>query len=114
MQKQSSSRRTVITPFAAVCLLMLGAQASLAQRPEDRPLPPPPPVHAEFKFDFGPGPARDGYVKVRPEEMYSSERGYGFDFGSKPLVSARGGLAIGDNVSIGTGSPCSAPSTGSM
>ena len=91
MQKQSSPRRTVITPFAAVCLLMLGAQASLAQRPEDRPLPPPPPVHAEFKFDFGPGPARDGYVKVRPEEMYSSERGYGFDFGSGPVGVDRGG-----------------------
>ena len=91
MQKQSSPRRTVITPFAAVCLLMLGAQAALAQRPEDRPLPPPPPVHAEFKFDFGPGKARDGYVKVLPEEMYSSERGYGFDFGSGPVGVERGG-----------------------
>jgi lysophospholipase L1-like esterase len=91
MQKQSSPRRTLITPFAAVCLLMLSAQASLAQRPEDRPLPPPPPVHAEFKFDFGPGQARDGYVKVLPEEVYSAERGYGFDFGSKPIGVERGG-----------------------
>jgi lysophospholipase L1-like esterase len=91
MQKQSSPRRTFITPFAAVCLLMLSAQASLAQRPEDRPLPPPPPVHAEFKFDFGPGKARDGYVQVSPGETYSSERGYGFDFGSKPIGVDRGG-----------------------
>jgi hypothetical protein len=29
-------------------------------------------------------------VHVSPEDVYTSERGYGFDFGSKPLDSARG------------------------
>jgi lysophospholipase L1-like esterase len=88
---QSFSDRTGIVRFAAVCTLVLGTQAVLAQRPEDRPLPPPPPIQAEFRFDFGPGQARDGYVKVLPTEMYTTERGYGLDFGSKPVGVDRGG-----------------------
>jgi len=91
MQNLYSSGRALFAPLAVCLLPTLGASALLAQRPEDQPLPPPPPVHAEFKFDFGPGPARDGCVKVRPEEMYTSERGYGFDFGSKPVGVDRGG-----------------------
>ena len=69
----------------------LNASPLLAQRPEDQPLPPPLPVHAEFKFDFGPGRARDGYTQVSADTGYSSERGYGFDFGSKPVGVERGG-----------------------
>ena len=81
---RTSSRRLLV---AALGLLI--AAASSAQRPEDRPLPPPPPVHAEFKVAFGPGAPRPSYVHVSPETVYSSELGYGFDFGSKPLDSAR-------------------------
>ena len=74
-----------LVPFAAF------ASVAVAQpRPEDQPLPPPPPVHAEFKFNFGPGHAAVGYTSVQADEMYSSERGYGFDFGSKPVGVARG------------------------
>ena len=70
----------------------LGAVVLSAQpRPEDQPLPPPPPVHAEFKFDFGPGKAAPGYTPVQADEVYSSEKGYGFDFGSKPTGTERGG-----------------------
>jgi lysophospholipase L1-like esterase len=76
-------------PVAAGLWLLIAATSS-AQRPEDKPLPPPPQVHAEFKFAFGPGQARDGCVHVSPEDVYSSERGYGFDFGSKPLDSIPG------------------------
>ena len=74
--------------FAALCLL--GASQSFAQRPEDAPLPPPPPVHPEFKFNFT-GDARDGYTNVPADTIYTSERGYGFDFGSQPAAVARGG-----------------------
>ena len=95
MQKQFSPRRALITPLAAACLLLLSARTSLAQRPEDRPLPPPPPVHAEFKFDFRTGQARDGYVQVPPGMVYSSERGYGFDFGSKTAGVTWGANPIG-------------------
>jgi lysophospholipase L1-like esterase len=69
---------------------LLGAAALLAQRPEDQPLPPPPPVHAEFKFDFGPGKAAPGYTSVQADDVYSTEKGYGFDFGPKPVGLARG------------------------
>ena len=91
MKTKSSSCRTFPAHFVALCLLMLGASPLLAQRPEDRPLPPPPAVHAEFKFDFGPGKARDGYTNVSPGTIYTSERGYGFDFGSQPIAVDRGG-----------------------
>jgi lysophospholipase L1-like esterase len=89
--KTQSSYRTNFVRFSTICLLLLGAQALRAQRLEDKALPPPPPVRAEFKFDFGPGKARDGYVKVLPTEMYTTERGYGFDFSSKPVGVDRGG-----------------------
>jgi len=85
-----SPRRRFVR-IASLCLLLSGAQSLPAQRPEDRPLPPPPPVRAEFRFDFGPGKARDGYVQVAADTMYSSERGYGFDFGSKPVGVERSG-----------------------
>lgn len=62
-----------------------------AQRPEDRAVPAPPPVEAAFKFDFGPGKAAAGYTQVLPETNYTTERGFGFDFGSKPTGVERGG-----------------------
>ncbi len=72
-------------------LLALGPTAAFAQpRPEDQPLPPLPPVHAEFKFDFGPGRAAAGFTRVTAEENYSTEKGYGFDFLSKPVGVVRG------------------------
>ena len=70
---------------------LLLATSAFAQRPEDKPQPPPPPTRAEFKFDFSPGPEPAGYVKVSPAEAYTIERGYGFDFGSRPEVVERGG-----------------------
>ena len=93
LQEQSPFRRTTVVQFAAACILMLGDSALLAQQPPQ--LPPQPaasaPAQTEFKFDFGPGRTPAGYTKVLPEEVYSSERGYGFDFGSKPVGVERGG-----------------------
>ena len=91
MKTKFSSCRTRSSHFIALCLLVLGASPLFAQRPEDRPLPPSAPVRAEFKFDFGPGKARESYVQVSAEDLYSSERGYGFDFGSQPIAMERGG-----------------------
>ena len=71
--------------------VLFGASAVFAQRPEDAALPPLPPVTAEFRFDFGPGRAAPGYSAVQADEVYSAEKGYGFDFGSKPAGQARGG-----------------------
>ena len=77
------------TALSLLCLV--GASVLVAQpRPEDRPLPPPPPVHAHFKFDFGPGRAPAGYTSVQADEVYSTEKGYGFDFGSRVTGVARG------------------------
>lgn len=77
--------------LAAAGLLVGAASPLPAQpRPEDQPLPPPPPVHAEFKFDFGPGKAAAGFTSVQADEVYSTEKGYGFDFSSKPVGIARG------------------------
>ena len=83
----------ILSPAVAVgCLLTLGASTLRAQpRPEDKALPPPPPVHVEYKFDFGPGHAEAGYVQVPADLMYSSDRGYGFDFSSKTAGMERAG-----------------------
>lgn len=79
-----------LSRFALVALIC-GVATLRAQREEDRPLPPAPPVSAEFKFDFGPGQARSGYTAVAADTVYTSERGHGFDFETKPVGLARGG-----------------------
>ena len=91
MKTRASCYRILSSNLAALWLLVLGTAALLAQpRPEDKPLPPPPPVHAEFKFDFGPGKAATAYTSVQADEVYSIEKGYGFDFGPKPVGVAQG------------------------
>ena len=56
-----------------------------AQRAEDQPLTPPAPVSAEFKFSFTPAqPASAGFTTVAAGTSYTSERGHGFDLGTKP------------------------------
>jgi lysophospholipase L1-like esterase len=83
------SLRPILLPAS---LWLLGAANLTAQpRPEDKPLPPPPPVHAEFKFDFGPGQAAPGYTAVQADEVYSIEKGYGFDLGPQPVALGPGG-----------------------
>jgi len=44
----------------------------------------------DFKFSFG-SKEVPGFIKVDPSDNYSEERGYGFDFGTVPLVVDRGG-----------------------
>jgi lysophospholipase L1-like esterase len=86
----TAAHATSLLASKALVGLLLGATAAVAQpRPEDKPLPPAPPVHAEFKFDFGPGKAAAGYTTVQAEERYATAKGYGFDFGSKPVGVAR-------------------------
>jgi len=75
----------------ALALIVGSGHPARAQRPEDRALPPPPPIEAEYRFDFGPGRAAPGYTPVQADEMYSTEKGYGFDFGSQPAGRSRGG-----------------------
>jgi lysophospholipase L1-like esterase len=44
-----------------------------------------------LRFDFGPGAAAEGHTRVVAEDVYSPEKGFGFDFGSKPVGVDRGG-----------------------
>jgi lysophospholipase L1-like esterase len=48
-------------------------------------------VVKNLKFDFGTGNPVAGFQKVTAENMYSNEKGYGFDFGSAPKGVSRGG-----------------------
>jgi lysophospholipase L1-like esterase len=52
-----------------------------AQRPEDKPLPPAPAVVFQQTFTFAPGGTG---ISVSADEAYSAEKGYGFDFGTRP------------------------------
>jgi lysophospholipase L1-like esterase len=76
--------------LAAAGWWLLCSTALLAQRPEDQPLPAPPSVHVEFKFAFGPGKAAAGYTPVPADEVYSIEKGHGFDLGPRPVGIQRG------------------------
>jgi hypothetical protein len=69
-------------------LLVLALTCARAQRPEDQLPAPPPPVHAEFKFDFSSGPAASGTTRVSGGDVYSPEKGYGFDLGTKPATNS--------------------------
>jgi lysophospholipase L1-like esterase len=44
-----------------------------------------------FQFAFGPGKVEPGYTRVPPATVYTRERGYGFDLGSKVTAVDRGG-----------------------
>lgn len=39
-----------------------------------------------LKFDFGASKAAKGYVAVTPDDIYSIEKGFGFDLGTRPEV----------------------------
>ncbi len=45
----------------------------------------------DYKFDFGTGKPAAGYVKVDADANYTPEKGYGFDFDTKPAIVSRGG-----------------------
>jgi lysophospholipase L1-like esterase len=41
-----------------------------------------------YRFDFGSGKVKNGYLQILPETMYSTERGYGFEFSSELTAEA--------------------------
>ena len=49
------------------------------------------PKKADFKFDFGSGEAAKGYVAVSADQLYPTERGYGFERGAEISCLDRGG-----------------------
>ncbi|WP_223833379.1 hypothetical protein [Pedobacter riviphilus] len=57
-----------IKPF-----IFLGLMVNLSQAQERN----------SYKFDFGPGKIAKGYIQILPNDAYSKEKGYGFDFDSK-------------------------------
>ena len=52
------------------------------------------PAAPPLKFDFGSGPVAPGYTQVRPDMLYSRERGYGFEPGAALTTVDRGGDAL--------------------
>jgi lysophospholipase L1-like esterase len=44
-----------------------------------------------YKFMFGTGKPVQGYTQVKPDTKYSNDTGYGFDFGTVPIVLNRKG-----------------------
>src|SRR5579875_2175121 len=45
----------------------------------------------DYKFDFGSGRAAAGFTKVNADAIYAVDKGYGFDFDTKPTIINRGG-----------------------
>lgn len=80
----------LLVPAVLVAAALLNLTPAQAQ-----PKPDVAPAAAEpatsFKFDFGPGKNRDGYISVPAETPYSTERGYGFDLGTKVVGVERSG-----------------------
>jgi len=60
-------KKKVSILFAVLLLFVVGVNIVSAQN---------------FKFDFGNGKIAKGYTQVLPTDVYSSEKGFGFDFGS--------------------------------
>jgi hypothetical protein len=44
-----------------------------------------------YKFSFGPAKEVPQHIKVNPSDIYSAEKGYGFDFGTSPSAIDREG-----------------------
>jgi len=49
-----------------------------------------------WRFDFGPGDVAAGYQAVKPDAVFSAERGFGFDLGTAAVVGGvdRGGADV--------------------
>jgi lysophospholipase L1-like esterase len=50
-----------------------------------------PVIKTSFKFDFGPGRVAPGHIQVLADQIYTKERGYGFEPGAKVSCLDRGG-----------------------
>jgi len=66
--------------FAALLIAMPLINTAYAQQ-----------TQTSFKFDFGPGKVAPGYTQVLPTMLYSAETGFGFDQGTTPVGTDRGG-----------------------
>lgn len=62
------------------------------------------PDAASLRFDFGPGAVAEGYQQVTAEQVYSAERGFGFESGG-----AGENLATGDDPLSGDGCTSASP-----
>lgn len=78
---RARARRRLL--FVAAGLILVGSLR--AQRAEDRAPPPPSSVPFGRHFDFGSGAGRSGDARVDAATTYTAERGFGLDFGSKPV-----------------------------
>ncbi|MEO5711971.1 MAG: GDSL-type esterase/lipase family protein [Luteolibacter sp.] len=55
------------------------------------------------KFDFGTAETSPGFIAVTPEDVYTSEKGYGFDLGFPVKAEIRGGNAVKGDFVTGEG-----------
>jgi hypothetical protein len=58
------------------------------------PLLVAPATAAPTKFDFGSAKTSAGFVAVTPTDVFTAERGYGFDLGFTPKAEDRGGNPV--------------------
>jgi lysophospholipase L1-like esterase len=79
------SKKSLLLPVAVACGLLANGFFNPPLRAFDEPV---------AKFDFGSGPATTGFKRVAPTDVYSKERGYGFEPGS--TVTAHGGCVTSD------------------
>ncbi len=73
-----------LLPFALAALIF-SATPLMAQQTPPNPITTP---QTQWKFDFSSAPSTATTTSVAPDTIYSSERGYGFDFGSKPTLAS--------------------------
>lgn len=59
-----------------------------------------------YKFSFGPAKEVPQYIKVNPSDIYSAEKGYGFDFGTSPsAIDRKGKKALTSGFCTSEGKP---------
>jgi lysophospholipase L1-like esterase len=56
-----------------------------------------------MRFDFGTVDTAAGYTAVRPADLFTPEKGYGFDLGFTPKAEARGGNPVKGDFVTGEG-----------
>jgi lysophospholipase L1-like esterase len=76
-----SHAMSLVLAFVGTCAFAQGTE----------PAPQPEPSKTTFKFTFGPGKAAPGFTQVAATTLYTRERGYGFDLGSKVAAHDRNG-----------------------
>jgi lysophospholipase L1-like esterase len=85
---RASRRVTFVCSMAATCSALLATPAAQDAHSQGTTI--------DLKFDFSAGPAKAGYTRAAPTDVYSDETGYGYEPGAQVITGDNGNTTTSD------------------